>query len=32
VYRGETVGSYPLVLNTMLHWDNLNAGRVLDPR
>jgi hypothetical protein len=32
VYRGETIGSYPLVLNTMLHWDNLNAGRKLDPR
>ncbi len=32
VYRGETIGSYPLVLNAMLHWDNLNAGRKLDAR
>ena len=32
IYRGETIGSYPLVLNTMLNWDNLNAGRKLDPR
>lgn len=32
VYRGETIGSYPLVLNAILHFDNLNAGRRLDPR
>jgi len=32
VYRGETIGIYPLVLNTMLHWDNLNAGRKLDEK
>jgi hypothetical protein len=29
VYRGETVGSYSLVLNTILNFDNLNAGRKL---
>lgn len=32
IYRGETLGSYFLVFNTMLNWDNLNAGRVLDAR
>lgn len=32
VYRGETVGSYALVLNTIMHFDNLNAGRSLDAR
>jgi hypothetical protein len=32
VYRGETVGSYALVLNTIMHFDNLNAGRKLDER
>jgi uncharacterized membrane protein YgcG len=32
VYRGETIGSYFLVFNTMLNFDNLNAGRKLDPR
>jgi Zinc carboxypeptidase len=32
IYRGETIGSYPLVLNTILNWDNLNAGRKLDAR
>ncbi|HTS11283.1 MAG TPA: M14 family zinc carboxypeptidase [Candidatus Limnocylindrales bacterium] len=32
VYRGETIGSYPLVLNTILNFDSLNAGRKLDPR
>ena len=32
VYRGETIGSYPLVLNTIMNWDNLNAGRKLDER
>jgi hypothetical protein len=30
VYRGETIGSYFLVFNTLLNWDNLNAGRKLD--
>jgi hypothetical protein len=28
VYRGETRGSYSLVLNTILNFDSLNAGRV----
>jgi hypothetical protein len=32
VYRGETVGSYFLVLNTIMNFDNLNAGRKLDDR
>jgi hypothetical protein len=29
VYRGETHGTYSLVLNTILHFDSLNAGRTL---
>lgn len=29
IYRGETIGSYSLVLNTMLNFDSLNAGRKL---
>jgi zinc carboxypeptidase len=32
IYRGSTIGSYFLVFNTMLNWDNLNAGRKLDER
>ena len=32
VYRGETRGNYSLVLNTILNFDHLNAGRKLDPR
>jgi hypothetical protein len=32
VYRGETEGSYSLVLNTIMNFDNLNAGRVLDKQ
>ena len=32
MYRGETNGAYFLVFNTLLNWDNLNAGRKLDPR
>ncbi|HEX5970750.1 MAG TPA: M14 family zinc carboxypeptidase [Gemmatimonadaceae bacterium] len=32
IYRGETIGSYFLVFNTILNWDNLNAGRTLDVR
>ncbi len=32
VYRGETIGSYFLVFNAILHWDNLGAGRKLDVR
>ena len=27
MYRGETIGSYPLVFNTILNFDNLSAGR-----
>jgi hypothetical protein len=29
VYRGETLGSYGLVLNTIMNFDNLNVGRKL---
>ncbi|HEU4996871.1 MAG TPA: M14 family zinc carboxypeptidase [Gemmatimonadaceae bacterium] len=32
VWRGETIGSYFLVFNTILNFDNLNAGRKLDAR
>lgn len=32
MWRGETIGSYPLVWNTILNFDNLNAGRVLDEQ
>jgi hypothetical protein len=32
IWRGETIGSYFLVLNTILNFDNLNAGRVLDQQ
>ncbi|MES2177804.1 MAG: M14 family zinc carboxypeptidase [Gemmatimonadota bacterium] len=32
IYRGMTVGSYFLVFNAMLNFDNLNAGRKLDSR
>ena len=32
LYRGETIGTYPLVFNTILHFDNLNAGRKLDAK
>jgi len=32
VYRGETIGSYFLVFNTILHFDNLNTGRKLDAK
>ena len=31
IYRGETIGSYFLVFNTIMNFDNLNAGRRLDP-
>jgi hypothetical protein len=27
VYRGETRGTYALVLNTILNFDSLDAGR-----
>ncbi len=30
IWRGETIGSYFLVFNTLLNFDNLNAGRVLE--
>ena len=32
IWRGETIGSYFLVFNTILNFDNLDAGRTLDPR
>jgi len=32
IYRGETVGSYALVLNTIINFDNLNAGRTVDVK
>ncbi len=32
VYRGSTQGSYFLVFNAILNFDNLNAGRVNAPR
>ena len=32
VWRGETEGSYFLVFNAILNYDQLNAGRKLDPK
>jgi hypothetical protein len=32
MWRGETEGSYFLVFNALLNFDQLNAGRKLDPR
>jgi zinc carboxypeptidase len=32
IYRGETIGSYFMVFNTILSFDSLDAGRTLDPR
>ena len=32
LYRGTTVGSYALVLNTIVNFDSLNAGRKPDDR
>jgi hypothetical protein len=32
IWRGETQGSYFLVLNAILNFDNLNAGRKLDAK
>jgi len=32
IYRGETIGSYPLVFNAIMNFDNLNAGRKLDAK
>jgi Zinc carboxypeptidase len=31
-WRGQTKGSYFLVFNAILNWDNLNAGRKLDAK
>jgi hypothetical protein len=31
-WRGQTKGSYFLVFNAIMNWDNLNAGRKLDPK
>ena len=32
IYRGETIGSYFMVFNTILNFDNLDAGRKLDAK
>jgi hypothetical protein len=32
IYRGETIGSYFLVFNTIMNFDNLNAGKKIDPK
>jgi hypothetical protein len=32
VYRGETIGSYFLVFNTLLNFDHLDVGRKVDTR
>ncbi|HEY4672358.1 MAG TPA: M14 family zinc carboxypeptidase [Gemmatimonadaceae bacterium] len=32
MYRGATIGSYTLVLNALLNFDRLDAGRKLDSR
>jgi hypothetical protein len=32
LWRGTTQGSYFLVFNTILHFDNLNAGRKVDVK
>jgi hypothetical protein len=32
MYRGETLGTYFMVYNTLMNFDNLNAGRKVDPR
>jgi len=32
LWRGETIGSYGMVWNAILNFDNLNAGRKLDVR
>jgi hypothetical protein len=32
VWRGSTQGSYALVFNTIMHFDNLNAGRKNDEK
>jgi hypothetical protein len=32
IWRGETVGSYSMVFNAIMNFDNLNAGRKLDDK
>jgi hypothetical protein len=32
MYRGETIGSYFLVFNTLLNFDALSTGRKLDTK
>ena len=32
IYRGETIGSYMMVFNTILNFDSLNAGRKVDEK
>jgi hypothetical protein len=32
IYRGETENTYSLVLNTLLNFDSLNAGRRNEDR
>jgi len=32
IYRGETIGGYFMVFNTILNFDSLDAGRKLDTR
>ena len=32
IWRGETIGSYFMVFNTILNFDSLNAGRTLDAK
>jgi hypothetical protein len=32
VYRGETRGTYSFVLNTILNFDSLNAGRKVEEK
>ncbi len=32
VYRGETIGSYFLVFNTIMQFDNLSVGRKIDAK
>ena len=32
MWRGQTAGSYSLVFNAIMNFDNLNAGRKLDEK
>lgn len=32
IFRGETIGCYFLVFNTLLNFDHLDADRRLDPK